>query len=45
MLFARLKDDTSLMQVPLSKQNVKRAVLQISFISVPLISVLSWLLL
>lgn len=43
MLFARLRDDALLLQVPLTKQHVKRAVLHNSLISVP-ISVLSWLL-
>lgn len=39
MLFARLKGGALVLQVPLTKQYVKRAVLQISFISVPLKSV------
>lgn len=39
MLFARLKGGALVLQVPLTKQHVKRAVLQISFISVPLKSV------
>lgn len=39
MLFARLKGSTLVFLVPLTKQHVKRAVLQILFISVPLKSV------
>lgn len=39
MLFARLKGGALVLHVPLTKQHVKRTVLQISFISVPLKSV------